>query len=52
MTTADELAACACTNITMQATLSMCVQKSCGFLDQNRQLDNTPVRALANSLQR
>ncbi|KAJ4347712.1 hypothetical protein N0V95_005166 [Ascochyta clinopodiicola] len=36
MTTAQDLAACACTNITMQATLSACVQKSCGFLDQNQ----------------
>ncbi|KAF2627422.1 integral membrane protein, partial [Macroventuria anomochaeta] len=36
MTTAKDLAACACTNITMQATLSTCVQESCGFLDQNQ----------------
>jgi hypothetical protein len=37
MTTAEDLAVCACTNITMQATLSTCVQKSCGFVDQNSQ---------------
>ncbi|KAJ8118050.1 hypothetical protein OPT61_g890 [Boeremia exigua] len=36
MTTAQDLAECACSNITMQATLSTCVQKSCGFLDQNK----------------
>ncbi|KAH6642006.1 hypothetical protein C7974DRAFT_326858 [Boeremia exigua] len=35
MTTAKDLAACACANITIQASLSTCVQKSCGFQDQN-----------------
>ncbi|UPX14995.1 uncharacterized protein EKO05_0005463 [Ascochyta rabiei] len=36
MTNAQDLATCACTNTTMQAELSACVQKSCGFLDQNQ----------------
>ncbi|KAH7411952.1 hypothetical protein DE146DRAFT_674366 [Phaeosphaeria sp. MPI-PUGE-AT-0046c] len=44
MTTAQDLAECACSNISMQAKLSTCVQKSCGFLDQN------VVVAVANSL--
>ncbi|KAF2997086.1 hypothetical protein E8E13_003086 [Curvularia kusanoi] len=36
MTTAADVAGCACPNIAMQAKLSACVQKSCGFLDQNK----------------
>lgn len=34
LTTAGALSACACTNITLQAHLSTCVQKSCSFVDQ------------------
>ncbi|KAF1355748.1 hypothetical protein EJ07DRAFT_32511, partial [Lizonia empirigonia] len=36
MTNAQDLVACACRNITMQAELSTCVQKSCGFIEQNQ----------------
>jgi len=34
MTTASDLAQCACTNITMQLRLSACVQRSCAFTSQ------------------
>jgi hypothetical protein len=34
MTTAGDLAECACTNITMQSRLSACVQSSCAFAGQ------------------